>query len=75
MGEILLRTDRVNVARDKKKAELPGVTPLPTLSDLGISKRERRHPLSSQAEGQRGHVKDRTQAGQGSIGNEAEGKG
>ena len=40
MGEMLRETDRANVARDKKKAELPDVTPPPTLSSLGLTKRE-----------------------------------
>ena len=40
MGEMLAKTERANAARDKKKAKLPDVTPPPTLSELGISKRE-----------------------------------
>jgi hypothetical protein len=40
MGEMLGQTERANIARDKKKAELPGCTPPPTLSDLGLTKRE-----------------------------------
>ena len=40
MVKMLRETDRANAAKDKKKAELPGVTPPPTLADLGISKRE-----------------------------------
>lgn len=39
MGEMLLQTDRANTARDRK-AELPGVTPPPTLKELGLSKKE-----------------------------------
>jgi hypothetical protein len=40
MGEMLRETERANAARDKKKAELPDVTPPPTLADLGVSKKE-----------------------------------
>jgi hypothetical protein len=40
IGELLQETERANAARDKKKAELPGVTPPPTLADLGLTKRE-----------------------------------
>ena len=36
---MLLETERANAARDKKKAELPQVTP-PTLKELGLTKRE-----------------------------------
>jgi hypothetical protein len=39
MGEMLAQTERANVARDRKKAELHDVTP-PTLAALGLSKRE-----------------------------------
>jgi len=34
-----METERANAARDKKKAELPQVTP-PTLKELGLTKRE-----------------------------------
>jgi len=37
---MLLETDRANAARDKKRAELPDVTPPPTLDALGLTKRE-----------------------------------
>ena len=40
MGRLLQETERANVERDNKKAELLGVTPPPTLSELGITKRE-----------------------------------
>jgi len=39
MGEMLAKTERANAARDKKKAELPDVTP-PTLKEIGLTKRE-----------------------------------
>ena len=38
-AQLLMETERANAARDKKKAELPQVTP-PTLKELGLTKRE-----------------------------------
>jgi len=40
MGQLLQETERANVERDNKKAELLGITPPPTLAELGITKRE-----------------------------------
>lgn len=40
MGQLLRETERANVERDTKKAELYNVTPPLTLAELGITKRE-----------------------------------
>jgi len=42
-AQMLAQTERANIARDKKKAELNDGTPPPTLSDLSLTKRECRH--------------------------------
>lgn len=40
MGQMLRESERANVARDRKKAELQAVTPPPTLKALGLTKNE-----------------------------------
>ena len=40
MGQLLQETERANVERDNKRAELLSVTPPPTLTELGITRRD-----------------------------------